>query len=29
MRTWYARALAVNPEFAVRWTPVARAALTP
>jgi tetratricopeptide (TPR) repeat protein len=29
MRTWYARALALNPEFAVRWAPVARAALTP
>ena len=28
MRTWYARALDVNPEFSVRWAPVARAALT-
>ncbi len=27
MRTWYARALALNPEFSVRWAPVARAAL--
>jgi tetratricopeptide (TPR) repeat protein len=27
MRTWYARALDVNPEFSVRWAPVARAAL--
>jgi tetratricopeptide (TPR) repeat protein len=26
-RAWYARALAVNPEFSVRWAPVARAAL--
>jgi tetratricopeptide (TPR) repeat protein len=28
MRTWYARALGVNPEFSVRWAPVARAVLT-
>ena len=28
MRQWYARALDVNPEFSVRWAPVARAALT-
>jgi tetratricopeptide (TPR) repeat protein len=28
MRKWYARALDVNPEFSVRWAPVARAALT-
>jgi tetratricopeptide (TPR) repeat protein len=28
MRWWYARALDVNPEFSVRWAPVARAALT-
>ena len=28
MRTWYARALGVNPEFSVRWAPVARSALT-
>ena len=27
MRTWYARALALNTEFSVRWAPVARAAL--
>jgi tetratricopeptide (TPR) repeat protein len=27
MRTWYARALDVNPEFSVRWAPVVRAAL--
>ena len=27
-RTWYARALALNPEFSVRWAPVARAALS-
>jgi tetratricopeptide (TPR) repeat protein len=27
-RTWYARALALNPEFSVRWAPAARAALT-
>ena len=25
MRDWYARALALNPEFSVRWAPVARA----
>ena len=25
MRTWYARALAANPAFSVRWAPVARA----
>ena len=28
MRKWCARALDVNPEFSVRWAPVARAALT-
>jgi len=28
MRLWYERALAVSPEFSVRWAPVARAALT-
>jgi tetratricopeptide (TPR) repeat protein len=28
MRKWYARALEVNPEFSVRWAPVARTALT-
>jgi Flp pilus assembly protein TadD len=27
MREWYGRALAVNPEFSLRWAPVARAAL--
>jgi tetratricopeptide (TPR) repeat protein len=27
MRAWYGRALALNPEFSVRWAPVARAAL--
>ena len=27
MRAWYARALELNPEFSVRWAPVARAAL--
>jgi tetratricopeptide (TPR) repeat protein len=27
-RTWYARALALNPEFSVRWAPVARAVLS-
>ena len=27
MRVWYARALELNPEFSVRWAPVARAAL--
>ena len=27
-RTWYARALGLNPEFSVRWAPVARAALS-
>ena len=27
LRTWYTRALALNPEFSVRWAPVARAAL--
>jgi tetratricopeptide (TPR) repeat protein len=27
MRTWYRRALAVNPGFSVRWVPVARAVL--
>jgi tetratricopeptide (TPR) repeat protein len=27
MREWYARALALDPEFSVRWAPVARAAL--
>jgi len=27
MREWYRRALALNPEFSVRWAPVARAAL--
>jgi hypothetical protein len=27
-RAWYARALALNPEFSVRWAPVARAALS-
>jgi Flp pilus assembly protein TadD len=25
MRTWYAQALAANPAFSVRWSPVARA----
>ena len=29
MREWYARALAVNREFSVRWAPVARGALAP
>src|SRR5262245_18454738 len=28
MREWYAGALALNPEFSVRWAPVARRALT-
>jgi tetratricopeptide (TPR) repeat protein len=27
MREWYERALELNPEFSVRWAPVARAAL--
>jgi len=27
MRQWYGRALDVNPEFSVRWAPIARAAL--
>jgi len=27
MRTWYARALSVNPEFSIRWAPVARRVL--
>lgn len=27
MREWYGRALELNPEFSVRWAPVARAAL--
>lgn len=27
MRTWYARALALDSEFSIRWAPVARAAL--
>ena len=27
MRTWYAKALALNPAFSLRWAPVARAAL--
>jgi tetratricopeptide (TPR) repeat protein len=27
MRKWYAKALALSPEFSVRWAPVARAAL--
>ena len=27
MRTWYERALELNPEFSVRWAPLARAAL--
>ncbi len=27
MRDWYARALALNPAFSIRWAPVARAAL--
>lgn len=27
MRAWYARALAIDPAFSVRWAPVARAAL--
>nr|MBA3401325.1 hypothetical protein [Actinomycetota bacterium] len=27
MRAWYERALALNPEFSIRWAPVARAAL--
>ena len=27
MRDWYRRALALNPEFSIRWAPVARAAL--
>jgi hypothetical protein len=27
MREWYRRALALNPEFSLRWAPVARAAL--
>jgi tetratricopeptide (TPR) repeat protein len=27
MREWYERALALNPEFSLRWAPVARAAL--
>jgi tetratricopeptide (TPR) repeat protein len=26
-RTWYARALALDPEFSIRWAPVARRAL--
>jgi tetratricopeptide (TPR) repeat protein len=29
MRDWYGRALAVNPEFSVRWAPVARGVLAP
>ena len=28
MRAWYRRALELNPEFSVRWAPVARAALS-
>jgi len=27
MREWYKRALELNPEFSVRWAPLARAAL--
>jgi Flp pilus assembly protein TadD len=27
MREWYRRALALSPDFSVRWAPVARAAL--
>ena len=27
MRDWYRGALALNPEFSIRWAPVARAAL--
>jgi Flp pilus assembly protein TadD len=27
MRDWYGRALALSPQFSVRWAPVARAAL--
>ncbi len=27
MRSWYERALELNPEFSIRWAPVARAAL--
>jgi tetratricopeptide (TPR) repeat protein len=27
MREWYGRALALDPEFSIRWAPVARAAL--
>ncbi len=27
MREWYERALELNPEFSIRWAPVARAAL--
>jgi tetratricopeptide (TPR) repeat protein len=27
MRLWYGRALSVNPEFSIRWAPVARRAL--
>jgi hypothetical protein len=27
MRDWYARALKLDPEFSLRWAPVARAAL--
>jgi Flp pilus assembly protein TadD len=27
MRNWYERALAINPEFSIRWAPVARRAL--
>jgi tetratricopeptide (TPR) repeat protein len=27
MREWYTRALALNPEFSVRWAPIARGAL--
>ncbi len=29
MRSWYAQALTLNPEFSVRWAPVARTALRP
>jgi Flp pilus assembly protein TadD len=28
MREWYRRALDLNPEFSVRWAPVARAGLS-